>query len=212
MAKQLAFYFDASACNGCEACVIACKSKNALPVGINWRRVHQYGGGTWIPDPEDRNLMIPSGMFAYSVSAACMHCIKPVCMYVCPSSAIFKRNEDGVVLIDADRCIGCRYCEWACPYSAPQYDESAGLMTKCDLCVDLLDNDEQPFCTASCPMRALEFGELSELQAKYGNVDAIEPLPTARITAPALVITPHKDSQRSGQGTGRIIGPKEEMS
>lgn len=212
MAKQLAFYFNASACNGCEACVIACKSKNAFPVGINWRRVHQYGGGTWIPDPEDKDFMVPSGVFAYSISAACMHCVKPICASVCPSSAIFKREEDGVVLINAERCIGCRYCEWACPYGAPQYNESAGQMTKCDFCIDLLEKGEEPFCTASCPMRALEFGELDELRAKYGNMASIEPLPVARITDPALVITPHRDSQPSGTGKGRIIGPKEEMS
>lgn len=210
MAKQMAFYFDASACNGCKACVIACKSENNLPVGINWRRVHEYGGGSWVPDPDDPSLLVPSNLFAYALSAACMHCENPVCADACPASAIYKR-DDGVVIIDPDQCIGCRYCEWACPYGAPQFDEESGIMTKCDFCYDLLDKGESPFCTAACVMRALEFGELGELRAKYGNVDAIEPLPTADITGPALVVTPHKDSQPSGQGTGRILGPEEDI-
>jgi anaerobic dimethyl sulfoxide reductase subunit B (iron-sulfur subunit) len=202
MAKQMAFYFDASACNGCKACVIACKSENNLPVGINWRQVYEYMGGSWVQHPERKDIMMPSGLFAYPVSTACMHCANPVCAQVCPSSAIFKREEDGVVLIDLEKCIGCRYCEWACPYGAPQYDESIGKMTKCDFCYDLLDKGEEPFCTASCVMRALEFGELEELRAKYGNVDAIEPLPVAEITEPSVVITPHRDAQPSGQGAG----------
>lgn len=209
MANQKAFYFNASACNGCKACVIACKSENNLPVGINWRRVYQYGGGTWIPSPSDRTLMVPSGLFVYAVSIACMHCQIPLCADVCPASAITKR-ADGVVLIDTDKCIGCRYCEWACPYGAPQFNAEAGVMTKCDFCFDLLDEGDVPFCTAACVMRALEFGELSEMRAEYGFVDAIEPLPDSEVTKPAVVITPHRDSQLSGQGTGSILVLEEE--
>ncbi len=209
MAKQMGFYFDASACNGCKACVIACKSKNALPTGINFRQVVQYGGGSWITHPEDKSLMMPSNLFVYSISAACMHCQSPKCVEICPTTALFKRDEDGVVLIDAEKCIGCRYCEWACPYGAPQFNEESGKMMKCDFCADLLAEGQQPFCTSACVMRALEYGELSELQAKYGRVNAIEPLPAANITEPALVITPHKDAQFSGEGTGRILDLEE---
>jgi anaerobic dimethyl sulfoxide reductase subunit B len=206
MARQIAFYFDASACNGCKACAVACKSKNALPVGINWRQVYEYTGGTWIPDPEDKTLMVPSGIFAYAISVACMHCLEPSCTEMCPTGAIYKRKEDGVVLIETDKCIGCRYCEWGCPYGAPQYDDSIGRMTKCDLCVDLLEAGETPYCAASCVMRALEVGELAELRAKYGREAAIEPLPAASLTSPALVVTPHKDSPPSGRGNGKVRG------
>lgn len=209
MAKQMGFYFDASACNGCKACVIACKSKNALPTGINFRQVVQYGGGSWIPHPDDKTLMMPSNLFAYSISSACMHCQDPKCVEICPTTAFYKRSEDGVVVIDAEKCVGCRYCEWACPYGAPQFDEDAGKMTKCDFCVDLLEKGEQPYCTSACVMRALEYGDLDELRAKYGRVNAIEPLPAANITKPSIVITPHKDAQISGEGTGRILDLEE---
>lgn len=205
MAKQLGFYFDATACNGCKACMVACKSKNSLPVGINYRRVYQYGGGTWVQYPGDATIMLPSNMFAYSISVACNHCENPVCRDVCPAKAITKRSEDGVVLVDGEKCIGCRYCEWACPYGAPQFSEETGIMSKCDFCADLLDKGEQPFCTSACVMRALEFGDINELRARYGDQASIEPLPPQSITDPALVITPHKHAQVSGTGTGRLL-------
>jgi len=207
--EQMAFYFDASACNGCKACVVACKSKNQLPVGTNWRRVTEYGGGSWVPDADDPTRMLPNNIFAYAVSISCNHCEKPICMEVCPAAAITKR-DDGVVLIDQSRCIGCRYCEWACPYGAPQFDASAGVMSKCDFCQDELAQGNSPYCVSACVMRALDYGELSELRAKYGDVSAIEPLPASDLTEPALVVTPHRHAQMSGAGTGRIVTMAEE--
>ncbi len=208
MAKQLAFYFNSSVCTGCKTCQIACKDRSDLPVGVNWRRVHQYEGGNWIPTPNNPKLMTPNNVFVYSLSIACNHCEDALCVQVCPTGAMHK-GEDGVVLIDPDKCIGCRYCEWACPYGAPQYDESIGKMTKCDFCQDLVAEGKNPVCVDACPMRALEFGELDELRAKYGDVNAIEPLPASNITEPSLVITPHKDAQFSGEGTGRILDLEE---
>jgi len=203
MANQKAFYFDASACNGCKACVIACKSKNALPVGINFRRVVQYGNGAWVPDPEYPDMLMPSNLFVYSLSVACMHCQEPACVNACPAKAVEKR-DDGIVVVDSDKCIGCRYCEWACPYGAPQFDAEDGMMRKCDFCVDVVEQGEPPDCVAACPMRAMDFGELDELRAKYGDISAIEPLPSPDLTKPAFVLTPHRDAQPVGQGTGRI--------
>lgn len=205
MGKQMAFYFDASACNGCKACVIACKSKNELPTGVNFRKVYQYGGGSWNPDPQYPDCMVPGNMFAYSMSVSCMHCENPSCVNACPASAITKRDEDGIVVVDAEKCVGCRYCEWACPYAAPQFDEAKGTMQKCDMCVDLVENGETPYCVDACVMRALDFGELEELRAKYGSEAAIEPLPPADLTNPSLVIKPHKHAQPSGQGTGHLF-------
>jgi anaerobic dimethyl sulfoxide reductase subunit B (iron-sulfur subunit) len=124
---------------------------------------------------------------------------------------MYKRPEDGVVLINKDVCIGCRYCEWACPYGAPQFDTGQGVMTKCNFCVDQLAAGNDPICVASCPMRAIGYGDLSELQAKYGTLNAIEPLPKGDLTNPSVVIAPHKNAQPSGAGTGKIISFPEEI-
>lgn len=207
MANQLAFYFNSSTCIGCKTCQIACKDKNNLPVGTLWRRVFSYEAGSW-------NIIsgcnVPNSITGYHVSTSCQHCQDPKCVEVCPTGAAFKRS-DGVVLIDQDQCVGCRYCEWACPYSAPQFNEEQGYMEKCNFCVDLIEAGESPACVSSCPVGALEFGELEDLRAKYGDLAAIEPLPVDDITNPALVITPHKNAQLSGQGTGRIVNLPEEI-
>ena len=211
MSSPLGFHFDASACIGCRTCVIACKSKHGLPAGVHFRRVIEYGGGTWIPDPEDPNLTAPSGIFAYCLSLSCLHCEHPACVPACPTRAIRRRSQDGVVVIDADRCAGCRYCEWACPYGALAYDSSSGRMTKCDLCLDLLEAGQSPWCVTSCVTRALEVGPIDQLRTRYGTLDAIEPLPPGNRTRPRLVITPHPDAQPAGQGTGRASNPERDL-
>jgi anaerobic dimethyl sulfoxide reductase subunit B (iron-sulfur subunit) len=207
MAKQLAFYFNSSTCTDCKACQIACKDKNDLPIGVLWRRVIQYEGGSWI---QNGNTLVPSNVFSYSVSTSCQHCESPVCLEVCPTAAITK-GLDGIVSIDQQKCIGCRYCQWACPYGAPQFNEDKSVMTKCTFCADYLAEGKAPACVDACVMRALEFGELDELRAKYGNLNAVEPLPVGDLTHPSLVITPHKDTQLSGTGTGRISNLPEEL-
>lgn len=210
MAKQLGFYFDASACAGCKACMIACKDRSSLPVGVKWRRVYHYSGGGWVPDPQNPEFLIPNNVFAYSVSISCMHCKNPLCVEACPTTAMHKR-EDGIVEIDTNKCIGCRYCEWACPYGAPQFNEATGTMSKCDFCSDLLDEGKNPVCVDACVMRALKFGELEELQAQYGTVDAIEPLPSGEYTHPSVVIKPHAKAERPGEGSGRLLNLQEEI-
>jgi anaerobic dimethyl sulfoxide reductase subunit B (iron-sulfur subunit) len=201
MAKQMAFYFDSSACTDCKACMIACKDRADAPIGVKWRRVYQYAGGGWI---KRDGTLVPNNIFSYSVSVACMHCANPLCTDVCPTKAIYKRAADGVVLIDADKCIGCRYCEWACPYGAPQFNEEIGVMTKCDFCEDLLAAGNNPACVDACVMRCLDFGELSELREKYGDFNEIEPLPKSDITVPAFVVTPHPNTEVSGTGSGKL--------
>lgn len=207
MAKQLAFYYNSDICVGCKACQIACKDKNNLPVGVLWRRVVEYGGGSWMPRD---GVLVPQDVFGYFLSISCNHCENPACMQTCPTGAIYK-DANGVVLIDADKCIGCRYCEWACPYGAPQFNEEQHIMTKCDFCIDLIEDGQKPACVSACTMRALDFGELEELRAKYGDVDEIEPLPVSTITNPSLVISPHRQAQPSGMGTGRILNLPEEI-
>ncbi len=210
MAKQLAFNIDNSACIGCKACQIACQDKNELPPQILWRRVFQYGGGNWVSDPSIPILYRANGVYSYSVSVACMHCQNPICVTVCPTKAMHKR-DDGVVLVDQTKCVGCRYCEWACPYGAPHFDQTSGVMTKCTFCEDLLAQGENPACVDACPMRAIDYGELEDLRQKYGDIDAIEPLPLDRYTHPSVVITPNKHAQLSGTGTGKIQNLLEEL-
>ncbi len=204
MAKQLAFFINSSACVGCKACQVACKDKNDLEVGRLFRRVYEVSGGGW---QKVGNAWV-SDVFAYTVSFSCAHCQDPACMAACPTGATFKR-ADGVVMIDQDVCIGCRYCEWACPYGARQFNEKTGTMTKCQMCSDLVDKGERPACVDACPMRALDFGELSELQAKYGTLAHAFPLPGAEITNPSIVVKPHKDMVRATEATARVSNLEE---
>lgn len=204
MAKQLAFYYDQSACTGCKACQIACKDDNDLEVGIIWRRVLEVQGGNWL----QQGSAWVQNISNYHLSISCQHCEEPICQEVCPAAAITKR-DDGIVLIDGDKCIGCRYCEWACPYAAPQFDSKTGKMGKCDFCVDYIDQGLPPACVAACPMRALDFGELEELRAKYGNINNVYPLPDPELTNPALVITPHVQAVRGSTESMRISNMEE---
>jgi anaerobic dimethyl sulfoxide reductase subunit B (iron-sulfur subunit) len=205
MANQLAFYFDASACTGCKACQIACQDKNQLSKDVLWRRVISYSGGGW---NVQEGFWFPNNVFSYAVSTACNHCQDPVCTKVCPTTAITKR-EDGIVLIDDSKCIGCRYCAWACPYAAPDFDEDTGKMTKCTFCSDYIDAGQPPACVAACPSRALNFGELSDLRTKYGSENEIAPLPPANLTEPSLVLTPSPKAEQTKTGTGKLANPEE---
>jgi anaerobic dimethyl sulfoxide reductase subunit B (iron-sulfur subunit) len=132
-----------------------------------------------------------------------MHCQNAVCTQVCPAAAITKR-EDGIVLIDQDKCIGCRYCSWACPYGAPQFNEEMGVMTKCNMCSDLVDKGEKPACVQACPYRAMDFGPLDEMQKQYGTFNDPAPLPGPEITNPSVVYVPNKSTKRSGDMSGQL--------
>jgi len=189
MKTRYGFFIDTSSCTGCKACQVACKDKNNLSVGLLWRRVVEVNGGTWF----QRGHAWLTNVFAYFVPSACMHCEEPICVEVCPTTALFQR-EDGIVLIDEERCIGCRYCEMACPYKAPQFDPVLKVMTKCDFCFDLLEKDLPPACVAACQMRVLHFGNIEELRADYGYADYIFPLPDPDLTQPAVVIKLHPES------------------
>lgn len=204
MARQLAFFIDQNYCTGCKACQIACQDKNDLADGIRWRRVAEYTGGAWT----ERDGAFDASVYTYYTSVSCNHCADPICVKVCPTKAMAK-GEDGVVAIDRDKCVGCRYCEWACPYGAPQFDSRAGVMTKCDFCADHLAEGKEPACVAACPSRVLKYGELEDLQAEHGDVRDVEPLPDPDITRPSLVVRPHRHAQRSGTGDGTVANPEE---
>jgi len=203
--KRLAFYFDSNACSGCKTCQIACKDKNNLPVGMHWRRVYEITGGGW----KRSGAAWISNVIAYNISISCNHCEKPVCIDACPAKAI-EKGDNGIVKIVQEKCMGCKYCAWTCPYSALQYDEEEGVMTKCDMCLDYVAMGKNPSCVDACPARALAFGEYSELIEKHGESAHIHPLPDPEITNPSKLITPHKNAMKE-QNESAIISNMEEI-
>jgi len=144
---QKAFVFDINKCTGCDACQVACAIENRVDPGISWRRVHTFNP-RHIPD-------VPS----FHMSLACNHCVDPPCMKHCPALAYSKDPVTGAVTIEADKCIGCKYCSWACPYDAPQFNPAAGTMEKCTFCTHRLEGGLDPACVALCPTGALQFGD-----------------------------------------------------
>ena len=173
MAEQYGFHFDTDRCVQCHACELACKTWNSIESGIRWRKVMDSWIGCF---PEVRNL---------TVSFSCAHCERPACMHACPEKAISKRMEDGIVIIDSQKCIGCRTCESACPFGIPQYGRN-GIMQKCHMCLDRLAQGKKPCCVATCPGEALRFGTMESLM-EAAAPQAGDRLPAS--TAPALTVS-----------------------
>lgn len=191
---QLGFYINQSLCTGCKACCVSCKDKNNLELGINFRRVYTYEEGTFIQKPSNG---IIQNIKAYYFAIACNHCTQPKCLPSCPTGAIVKSKESGVVTINQEICQGVQLCVKACPYGAPQYNKTVFKSDKCDFCMDLQAIGEEPVCVSTCPMRAIEFGPVDELRKKYGSISQIKGMPSDSITHPNIVITPHKDAKLS---------------
>lgn len=189
---QIGFYINQSLCLGCKACSVACKDKNNTAVGVNFRRVYTYVEGSFI---KQSTKGLVHNVKSYYYSIACNHCESPACIKVCPTGAILKRKEDGVVTIDQEVCAGAQLCVAACPYGGPQYDKMKFKANKCNFCIDLQEKGEDPVCVATCPMGAIEFGPIDGLRKKYGNIDQIKGMPSPSITNPNLVIRPHKDAK-----------------
>lgn len=183
----LGFYFDMTVCIGCHTCQIACRDKNNLyNVGEIYRAVKVFEGGKY-PSP-----------YYYHLSIACNHCSDAKCVEGCPTMAMHY-DGDGTVQHDDDKCIGCRYCTWNCPYGAPQFLEEKGVVGKCDSCKDLRDQGENPACVDACLMRCIKFGDLDELRAEYGPdlVQELPILPSESMTHPSLLIHPRTSAENT---------------
>lgn len=150
MSKQYGFYMNSDRCVQCHACEVACKAWNGVDLGIQWRRVADFWEGDF---PTVANQ---------TVSFSCMHCAKPACVGACPSGALSKRAQDGIVTVDQGKCIACRACAEACPFDVPQYGRS-GTMQKCNMCIKRLEGQKQPLCVETCPGEALKFGTMEDL-------------------------------------------------
>ncbi len=178
---SLGFYFNAERCSACHTCQVACKDRFDLQeIGPRIRRVDMYEAGSY---PNAR---------MFTLSIFCNHCEHPACVDSCPTTAMFKDAESGVVLHDDDLCVGCRACVMACPYGAPQYIEGDRLVEKCDTCKALRDAGGNPVCVDACPMRALDFGDMDELKERYGDglVQQFGPMPSPDITHPNILVKP----------------------
>jgi Fe-S-cluster-containing dehydrogenase component/DMSO reductase anchor subunit len=139
------FVLDLDRCTGCAACVVACNTENEVQEGLSWRRIHTY----------NQQRLATAPVFHYTL--ACNHCLEPACLHNCPANAYTKDRSTGAVLLDRDSCMGCRYCAWVCPYEAPQYNSSIGIMEKCTFCEHRLSEDLPPACVTACPTDALRF-------------------------------------------------------
>ena len=183
---SLGFYVDLQRCIGCRTCQVACKDRRDLQsAGPRPRRVDSFECGTY-PD-----------VSLFHLALSCNHCDDPACVAGCPTAALHKAG-DGTVQYDADRCVVCRNCMTVCPYGAPQHDEDANLIAKCDACKALRDAGRNPVCVDACPMRALEFGELAELRAAHGGdlTSELPVLPSADVTHPNLLLRPSAGALR----------------
>ena len=180
--KKLGLAIDLDTCVGCHACVISCKEWNTSnygeplsdidpygkdPVGSFLNRVHTFEAK--LADNAAQIIHFPK---------SCLHCDEAPCVTVCPTGASYKREEDGIVLVNEDWCIGCGLCAWACPYGAREMDEVAGVMKKCTLCVDriynenLAEEDREPACVRSCPAGARHFGDFSDPNSSVSKLTA----------------------------------------
>lgn len=177
-----AFLFAPDLCTGCEACRVACGNENNGGRDTGWRQVLTF-------NPE-RHPALPT----LHLSLACNHCEVPACAKGCPAHAYRRDGVTGAMLIDADKCIGCRYCSWVCPYDAPQFDEQAGVMTKCTFCAHRLEAGAAPACVAACPTGALMLGE----RPTYGNEPAFHGLGTWGLGPALTVVRAQRDAPPAG--------------
>ncbi len=184
---QMGFYFNQTRCTGCYTCAVACKDWYDIDAGpVNRMRIKSIERGEF-PD-----------LFAAYLASPCYHCANPPCLKACPDKAILKRESDGIVVVDKEKCSGTgscpKRCLKACPWDAPQFgpkhDEK---MEKCDFCLTRLDQGQQPVCMEACPMFAIDIGPLDQLHKKYGNPVNAQGFSYSERFKPSAVFKPKKN-------------------
>ena len=171
----------------------ACMDRNSLVDGQFIRKVYELGGGEYATDGDGA---FTSTVFAYYVSLTCQQCDKPACVEQCPTGAM-RKDDDNIVRVDTETCIGCGTCVEACPYHHPFVNQETMKSTKCTLCTDESpDGAPHPVCATACPVRALEFGLIDDLRAAHGDACAIGEL--TGDTMPNVVFGLHRDAARGG--------------
>jgi Fe-S-cluster-containing dehydrogenase component len=151
---RLAMVIDLRRCIGCQACTIACQMGNDLPLGMFWNLVTTVG---------------PKGNYPtsslYHIPRPCFHCANPPCVPCCPTGAS-RQRDDGIVIVDQDKCIGCGACIMSCPYGARTRNKELGVTQKCTFCADLIEQGMEPYCVSACHQRARIFGDLDESESE----------------------------------------------
>ncbi|MBP2633300.1 MAG: formate dehydrogenase [Firmicutes bacterium] len=168
MAKEMAMLHDVSRCTGCRACMVACKQWKNLPAE-NTPFDGEYQSHKSLSSKTynlvKMNERVEDGKFHWDmIKVQCMHCDNPACLKGCPEDAISK-TDSGAVVIDRDKCVGCGYCAINCPFDVPKIDEKTHISTKCNLCVDRIENGMVPSCAQTCTASAINFGTKEEMTA-----------------------------------------------
>lgn len=156
---------DLTRCTGCEACVLACKEANDRPDPDVVPTALASDAYSFL---DNHTLLDADGVLrGQSVKRQCMHCLHPACASACTVGAL-KRQSNGPVTYNAGLCIGCRYCQYACPFGVPTFDWNTplGLIHKCEMCADRLAEGQQPACSQACPNGAVRFGPRKALLAE----------------------------------------------
>ena len=151
MAKGLLINLDR--CSGCDSCIVACKLENGLDLGHFYNKVISIGPVGTFPNVEK-----------YWLPSQCQQCKNPACVEVCPTAASYRDPKTGYVLINKEKCIGCKYCMYACPYGVRSFDKEHGCVEKCTLCSQITaDGSDVPACVHNCNCGARFFGDLTTL-------------------------------------------------
>jgi Fe-S-cluster-containing dehydrogenase component len=150
--SQYVLFQDIDRCIGCHSCEVHCKANKKLPEGPRLCRIYQVGP-KWAGK-------VPRMVFPF---IACFHCENPWCVAACPSGAMQKRPEDGIVFVDEEKCIGCKQCMYACPWGVPQWNPQALKAVKCDLCKDRIDEGLRPACVTKCITGCLYLEEKEQM-------------------------------------------------